>query len=913
MPTIIIDGESYEVDGEKNLLETCLQLEKDLPYFCWHPAMGSVGSCRQCAVKQYQDEDDQHGRIVMSCMTPITDGMIISLEDEATKTFRDNCIEAVMANHPHDCPVCEEGGECHLQDMTNLSGHTQRTYQGLKRTHKNQDLGPFINHEMNRCIACYRCVRYYEDYAGGGDLRALSSSRNVYFGRFKDGPLENEFSGNLVEVCPTGVFTDRTFSKHFTRKWDLQSAPSICVHCAVGCNTSPGEREGSIRRIVNRYNGEVNGYFLCDRGRFGYDFTNDQNRLTDPLVQNSAIDKEAALNQFVELSKGKKVLGIGSPRASLEANFALQQMVGEKNFYSGLATEEEQLNQVVLSILENTGAKIPSLRQVENSDAVLVLGEDILNTAPRLALAVRQATKNLAYELAAGARIPPWLALPVKNIAQDARSPLFMLTPAATGIDSIAEKCHHDTPKNIARIGLAIANAIDSSAPAVADLSPEEKTLSDAIAESLKAASQPLVVSGTGCFDINVLEAAANISKALAASNDKTGLNLVVPEANSLGLAMLTQGKQDADLSAAIKRALGGDKVALVVLENDLYRRAEGAIIDSFFDAADSVIVIDSLQNDTTAKAQLVLPAGTFAESEGTLVSNEGRAQRYFTVFPVEHGIRPSWKWLLDLNADVDWQHMDELTGACAKANQKLAGITEAAPDREFRLMGQKIARQPHRYSGRHTLKAHITVDEKQIVQDEESALSFSMDARQSKLPPSLQPNIWSPGWNSNEAVNKVQEEIGGHLKGGDPGIRLLDAAGESKDSQWFTDVPQKWAPAGGSFQAVPLYHIFGSEELSALSWSINERSPKPYAALHPSDAETLQVDEQSNVSVQLGDSKWIVAVKVDSSLPKGALGLPSGLPKLKGLQGAAYGQTASVQKSKSTVIGSDKATGGDK
>ena len=160
-----------------------------------------------------------------------------------------------------------------------MTGHRTRTYSFGKRTFRNQYLGPFINHEMNRCIQCQRCVRFYREYAGGHDLNAFRLRDVVFFGRDQDGVLENEFSGNLIEVCPTGVFTDATLKQHYTRKWDLQMAPSICVHCALGCNITAGERYGSLRRVENRYNGQVNGYFLCDRGRFGYEFVNSPDRV----------------------------------------------------------------------------------------------------------------------------------------------------------------------------------------------------------------------------------------------------------------------------------------------------------------------------------------------------------------------------------------------------------------------------------------------------------------------------------------------------------------------------------------------------------------------------------------------------------------------------------------------------------
>jgi NADH-quinone oxidoreductase subunit G len=159
MATIRIDGRTYEVEAGKNLLETCLSLQLDLPYFCWHPAMGSIGACRQCAVVQYRDEEDTRGRIVMGCMTPVTDGALFSLSGDKARQFRQDIVESLMLNHPHDCPVCAEGGECHLQDMTVMVGHRDRHYRGQKNTHRNQYLGPLLNHEMNRCITCYRCTR----------------------------------------------------------------------------------------------------------------------------------------------------------------------------------------------------------------------------------------------------------------------------------------------------------------------------------------------------------------------------------------------------------------------------------------------------------------------------------------------------------------------------------------------------------------------------------------------------------------------------------------------------------------------------------------------------------------------------------------------------------------------------------
>ncbi len=186
----------------------------------------------------------------MSCMTPATDGTFISIDDSEAKAFRESVVEWLMTNHPHDCPVCEEGGNCHLQDMTVMTGHSFRRYRFTKRTHQNQDLGPFISHEMNRCIACYRCVRYYKDYADGTDLGVYGAHDNVYFGRTESGTLESEFSGNLVEVCPTGVFTDKPIPNVITVN-GICSSPRASASSAASAVT-PAQANAMVNCVVSK-------------------------------------------------------------------------------------------------------------------------------------------------------------------------------------------------------------------------------------------------------------------------------------------------------------------------------------------------------------------------------------------------------------------------------------------------------------------------------------------------------------------------------------------------------------------------------------------------------------------------------------------------------------------------------------
>jgi NADH-quinone oxidoreductase subunit G len=900
MADIEIDGQRYPVKPGDNLLKACLERGLDLPYFCWHPALGSVGACRQCAVIQYQNPEDTRGRLVMACMTPVVDGLRISLQAPQAREFREGVIELLMTNHPHDCPVCEEGGECHLQDMTEMSGHTFRQYRGRKRTHRNQDLGPFIHHEMNRCIACYRCVRYYQDYCGGHDLQVFAAHNHVYFGRHEDGALENEFSGNLVEVCPTGVFTDKTFSRHYTRKWDLQSAPSVCAHCGLGCNTSPGERYGTLRRIVNRYHGEINGYFLCDRGRFGYGFVNSERRLRRSELRNQPpLGMRGLVNQFADrVRQAHGLIGIGSPRASLEANFALRELVGPDNFHPGFSDREFVLMRAVLEVVRNSPVRIATLREAEQADAVLVLGEDVSNTAPRLALALRQAVRNRAYAIADALKIPHWQDAAVRTAAQSRRSPLFVASFAPTRLDDVAAGLYRSGPDELARLGLAVANRlqVDGVNPlpegeGVSGLRHEAKPpgfedMADRIAAALRAAHRPLIVCGTGCQSISLIQAAARIAGALSSrrEGEPVTVHFVVPECNSLGLAMLG-GRS---LGEAMQTVEQGRADTVVVLENDLYRRAAKSAVTSFLSKARHVVVIDHLLHETARQAELALAATTFAESEGTWVSSEGRAQRYFAVFPPAGEMQASWRWLGDA-AGKNWRGVDDVTRDCAAALPVFRDITRAAPDAGLRIQGGKIPRQPHRYSGRTALLAHARIHEPKQPADTESALAFSMEGATLQCPTALSPFTWAPGWNSNQAIHKFQAEIGGHLTGGDPGVRLIEPSGSVRPLEFDEDA-QAPAEQPGRLQLVPLYHVFGSEELSMLSEPLAERAPAPYLALNPEDAAALGLAAGVEVEIEVCGERRRLPVLLRPGLGRGLAGVPVGLPGLTWVErGTAY------------------------
>ncbi|MEQ1438081.1 NADH-quinone oxidoreductase subunit NuoG [Fontimonas sp. SYSU GA230001] len=875
--TIHIDGKAHVVDPSRNLLEVALELGYDLPYFCWHPALGSVGACRQCAVTQFRDENDAQGRVVMACMTPCTDKTRVSLAHADAVEMREGVIEFLMTNHPHDCPVCEEGGQCHLQDMTLMAGHAYRRYRYTKRTHLNQDLGAFVGHEMNRCIACYRCVRFYREYAGGEDLNVFGAHHHVYFGRAADGTLDSPFAGNLVEVCPTGVFTDKTYGESYTRKWDLQQAPSVCHHCAVGCNIMPGERYGRLKRVENRYHGALNGYFLCDRGRYGYQYVNADDRPRQPLLRAdrdapaSVVTADAALEQLAQWIRGGRTLGIGSPRASLEANHALRAIVGADRFHRG--SMDAALDDLAIEILQRGPARIASLHDAEQADAVLVLGEDLLATGARLALALRQATRQAAFAAADAANVPRWQDHSVRLLAQDLRSPLFILSAHATGLDGIARRVFRGAPQDLARLAQEVVHLLDYTQPRAPDLDDDAIHLAHDIAESLKKAQRPLIVGGTSAGSAALLQEAANLCAALARAGRAPSIALLPAECNSLGTALLG----GAGLDAALARIEAGEVDTLLVLENNLFRQVPAPRLKAALDRVRHLAVLDVLASPTTAAADLVLPAGSFAEADGTLVNYEGRAQRYFQVFVAQDAdIRASWRWLQQLAPRLGKDlgaNFDALTAACAASDPRLARIVDAAPSAAFRIHGNRIPRQPHRYSGRTAMNAGRDIHEPRPPQDADTPLAFSMEGARSGVPSAEIPIFWYPRWNSNQSVNKFQQEIGGPLRGGDPGVRLIEpgSAVESYDRPAFR------APV--LLETVWLHELFGSEELSARGPAIASRVPEPYVLLHPQTADRVGLAAGAFVQVQADGQTWQARLRVSAAMAADVAGVPRGLP----------------------------------
>jgi len=669
MPTLTIDNFEVTVPEGTNVLEAARALDVVIPHFCYHEALGSVGACRLCAMRI---TDGKVSGIQMACMVKARDGMIVSTLDPEAVELRSHVIEWLMTNHPHDCPVCDEGGECQLQEMTVAGGHGNRRYTGRKRTYNNQQLGPYIAHEMNRCIACYRCVRTYRDYCGGTDFGVFGSRDRVYFGRIRDGQLESPFSGNLVDVCPTGVFTDKTF-RFKSRPWDLQEAPSICPLCSLGCATIPGARFRELQRVRAGINREVNGFFICDRGRFDTKATNDPARPRQPRVDGEPVDMDTAIDTLrqrlaIVIAKHgpQSVALLGSPRSSLETNSLLRdwaQTLGTTRLVFDAHAECDRAARITEARLE---PHTRSLADIRRSDLLVLVGAEPLAEGPLLALAVRQAVR-------AGGRV----------VVIDPRR-----------VELPCRFTHLPLPAE--RLDDALRFFIEG-APGALDASWQTKL--GELRAQLAAAQRPVLAGGDllGSRGVNTLFDAA---EALTTTERTVGVMVLLKGPNSYGGALLAGRSPNFDM--LLDGIDEGRIRTLVCLESDPIGAArDPARAQATLGRLDLLAVLDYLPTEAADRSAVFLPTRTWVESDGAFVNNEGRLQAFARVMepglplreasPEGHPPRefflgtpgsepwPAWRILARLFGRSE--ELTVLRREIADADPRFAPLADIAPD----------------------------------------------------------------------------------------------------------------------------------------------------------------------------------------------------------------------------------------
>ena len=601
MPNLKIDNREIDVPAGTKVIEAAERLGIMIPHFCFHPALGSVGACRVCAVAF--TEGPVKG-IQMSCMIDVQDGMVVSTTDAEAVDFRRHVIEWLMLHHPHDCPVCDEGGHCLLQDLTVAGGHGLRRFKGLKRTHNNQDLGPLVQHEMNRCIQCYRCSRFYQEFTGYRDLGVMGIGSRVYFGRSASGALESPFSGNLTDICPTGVYTDKP-SRYFGRRWDYQRHPSLCLHCSLGCNLTASARYRRVVRHEARPNLDVNGHFLCDRGRYGYAYAGAADRPRQamaagspgPIVDILAGAREAIQKTVAQHGPGS-VAVVTSSRSNLETLAVLKQAC-ERRVWAGPATaptDRQALNQKTAIGCLRPELAVSLAADTEAHD-VLVIGADPLNEAPMLALSLRQVQRcggHVTVIDPRGVRLP---------------------------FDFDHWAVH---PASMGAILQALIHEIDGNGTAAAGVSTTFDVTK--LARRLNASPRPVVICGTDILTSWEIALAGDLAQALCRTHKVAGLFYTLTGANAFAAALAQDGRLSTE--TVLDRIEDGRVRLLVAVEQDLWHEfPDRKRLQAALKQLDHLVLLDYINSPMSHEANYFIPTQPIYESGGHWINQEGRLQ----------------------------------------------------------------------------------------------------------------------------------------------------------------------------------------------------------------------------------------------------------------------------------------------
>ncbi len=533
MPRLIIDHREIEVPQGTKVIAAAEKLGIMIPRFCYHPGLGSFGACRMCAVKFL--EGPVKG-VEMSCMTEAQDGMVVSTTDPEAVEFRKYVIEWLMLHHPLDCPVCDEGGHCLLQDETVSGGHGLRRYLGPKRTYCDQDLGPFVQHEMNRCIQCWRCRNFYQGFAGYRDFGAMQIANRTYFGRFSHGRLASPFSGNLIDVCPTGVLTDKP-SRFKGRRWHYQRGPTLCLNCSLGCNATGSAYLREMMLLSARFNDAVNGYFICDRGRYGFSYANLPERPRKARLGEKEVPWEEGveaaaenLSQVIRNYGPGAVACLGGSRSSLETQGQLLRCCRALGWPDpGFFVNPACARRVKAAVARLDSRLAVSMRGIESADLVLAVGADPVNEAPMLALALRQAWRRGARVMVLDPR-PVFLPfefehLPVKPGDLDlALSVLLKGALNSAAVAAMPEKARK------------FYEALPGQYPADAALTQGLSEFSARLARSRR----PVIICGTDIVPETTPGLAADSALLLQAAGREAGLFYLLPGPNAFGAALMS-------------------------------------------------------------------------------------------------------------------------------------------------------------------------------------------------------------------------------------------------------------------------------------------------------------------------------------------------------------------------------------
>ncbi|MBD3754033.1 MAG: NADH-quinone oxidoreductase subunit G [Gammaproteobacteria bacterium] len=648
MVKVEINGQVVEAREGDMLIDVADKAQISIPRFCYHKKLSIAANCRMCLV-----EVEGAWKPLPACATPVTDGMKVHTKSAKAIAAQKAVMEFLLINHPLDCPICDQGGECELQDVAMDYGDDVSRYTEAKRIVGDRNAGPLIQTDMTRCIHCTRCVRFGQEVAGMMELGATGRSEWMEIGTYIEKSITSEMSGNMIDLCPVGALTSKPF-RYKARAWELKAHNSIAAHDSMGSNTIIHTKGNDVVRVVPRENEAINEVWLSDRDRFAYEGINSEDRLLQPEIKKNGkwqkVDWETALAFVVEglkaqLANKDKVGVLASANSTVEELQLLQKLA------RGLGIEniDHRLRQIDFALDQhgfNTPALVPAVDAVEKAKSILMVGSYLRKELPILNHRVRKAAM-------AGAKV-------------------HVLNPEAFDFNYKLAS-HLVSPASLVTELAGVAKAALEIAGETQQAGLEQVVVTDAqraVAESLKASGNAMILLGQIAQQhasySKLQKLAAMIAKATGAS-----LNVLPMAANEVGAHLVNVLPQKGRNAAEM---LKGDMNAFINfgIEPEL-DCANGEAALKAMQAADFVVNFTAFDSaEQRAYADVLLPIATFAETAGTYVNANGLKQSFKMAVEPKGDAKAAWKVLRVLGNMFDLQGFEQ-----THSNQVLAEVLD--------------------------------------------------------------------------------------------------------------------------------------------------------------------------------------------------------------------------------------------
>ena len=624
MVEIELDGQKVEVLEGSMVMHAAEKAGTYIPHFCYHKKLSIAANCRMCLV-----DVEKAPKPMPACATPVTQGMIVRTKSDKAIKAQQSVMEFLLINHPLDCPICDQGGECQLQDLAVGYGGSGSRYEEEKRVVFHKDVGPLVSmQEMSRCIHCTRCVRFGQEVAGVMELGMSHRGEHAEIETFVGQSVDSELSGNMIDICPVGALTSKPF-RYSARTWELSRRKSIAPHDSSGANLVVQVKNNEVLRVVPLENEEVNECWIADRDRFSYEALNSADRLRAPMIKQGGewkeVDWQTALeyvaNGLNQISKDHGASSIGalvSPHSTLEELHLASTLVrslGSDNIDYRLRNAEFAKAEGVRYL----GTSIASLTQLQR---VLVVGSNLRKDHPLFAQRIRQAQRN-------GAQVNT-ITSKALFIAADA----WAMPVAHADVQEASA-----WTQSLANVAAAVAAEKGVTAPAQGQATPEAQ----AIAKSLLGGDRKAVLLGNAAAHHANASSLLSLAKWIAEQTGAT-YGYLTEAANTVGAQWAKAEPQSGGLNAAQMLA-GGLKAALLLNTEPVEDSAAGAKAAAALAAMQMVVTLSPFKTNMSF-SDVLLPIAPFTETSGSFVNAEGRLQSFHAVVKPLAETRPAWKVL---------------------------------------------------------------------------------------------------------------------------------------------------------------------------------------------------------------------------------------------------------------------------